>query len=277
MQSMSDRFRTTARVSPSAELGIEAVLARSARTFTRHFHDQFGIGVVLSGAQRSASGRGPVEAFRGDVITVNPGEVHDGAPIDGEPRTWAMLYFDPDRVAEIALDLSEGRSADLELADPVRSDSQAAMLLLAAFRSISRRDRQELRAEFTTELLVRLVERLAVRRVAPVHTRCGPSGVRLARQSVDDDPTGRHSLHALASIAGIGRFALIRAFAAETGLTPHAYVTQRRLQAARRMLKSGLSPAQASIDAGFCDQSHLTRLFSRSYGITPGAYARARG
>lgn len=44
-------------------------------------HDQFGIGLVERGAQKSLSGRGMVEAEAGHVITVNPGEVHDGIPL----------------------------------------------------------------------------------------------------------------------------------------------------------------------------------------------------
>lgn len=42
--------------------GVVVVAADTARRFPRHTHDQFGIGVVRRGAQRSASGRGPVEA-----------------------------------------------------------------------------------------------------------------------------------------------------------------------------------------------------------------------
>ncbi len=75
--------------------GTIAVEATRARTFGRHSHDTYGFGVIDGGAQRSSSGRGPVEAGAGDVITVNPGEVHDGAPIGDGPRTWRMLYAEP--------------------------------------------------------------------------------------------------------------------------------------------------------------------------------------
>lgn len=264
--------QTTIRPLPSAAPGIEPIFAETTRTFARHFHDQFGIGVVLSGAQRSASGRGPVEAVRGDVITVNPGEVHDGSPIDGKARAWAMLYLDPDRIREIALDLSDGRSAEFELARPVWTDPIAASLLRGVFRSLPKGEG----LEPAGEALVLLLNRLAVRGAEPERGSGVPIGIRRAQQAIDDDPTARHSLDDLVSVARIGRFRLIRAFAALTGMTPHAYATQRRLQLARRLLRRGISPAQASAEAGFADQSHMTRLFSRSYGMTPGAYARAQ-
>ena len=89
--------------------GIEAVTADSSRSFARHTHDTYGIGVILSGAQKSASGRGPVEAGPGQTITVNPGEVHDGVPLDGGARAWRMLYMNPILVAEAAGDIFAGR------------------------------------------------------------------------------------------------------------------------------------------------------------------------
>ncbi|WP_019998506.1 AraC family ligand binding domain-containing protein [Aureimonas ureilytica] len=202
---MPSSSQTVIRPLPSAASGIEPMFARTTRTFARHFHDQFGIGVVLSGAQRSASGRGPVEAVRGDIITVNPGEVHDGAPIGGQVRTWAMLYFDPERIGEIALDLSDERSAGLELAHPVRTDPAAASLFRKAFRSLVRGQEQDA----MMETLILLVNRLAVRGAGSLQGNSTPIGLRRAQQAIDDDPTTPHSLASLASIADVGRFHLI--------------------------------------------------------------------
>ncbi|SQI36332.1 AraC-like ligand binding domain [Serratia plymuthica] len=56
------------------------VTADTDFSFGRHTHDQFGIGLMDRGAQKSLSGRGRVESSAGDIITVNPGEVHDGSP-----------------------------------------------------------------------------------------------------------------------------------------------------------------------------------------------------
>lgn len=75
--------------------GIEAVIASTRHRYPKHFHTQFGIGLVTSGGQKSLSGRGQVEAGPGDIITVNPGEVHDGRPIGEGSRSWRMLYLAP--------------------------------------------------------------------------------------------------------------------------------------------------------------------------------------
>jgi AraC-like DNA-binding protein len=58
-------------------------------------------------------------------------------------------------------------------------------------------------------------------------------------------------------------------------MTPHAYLMQVRADRARRLIAGGTPLAEAAAGSGFADQSHMTRLFIRAYGITPGAYAAA--
>ena len=65
------------------------------------------------------------------------------------------------------------------------------------------------------------------------------------------------------------------ATALELGITPHAYLIQSRARLARAMLASGLPIADAAAEAGFADQSHLTRAFARQFGITPGRSTQA--
>src|ERR1043166_2837211 len=70
--------------------GIEARSICSGHVFPPHAHDQYGIGVISAGAQRSWSLLGAVDAGAGDVIMLNPGEMHDGAPL-GPARRWHMV------------------------------------------------------------------------------------------------------------------------------------------------------------------------------------------
>src|SRR5947209_10330485 len=74
--------------------GVHGTQLDSGRHFRRHWHSTHGIGLVERGAQRSASGCGEVEAFEGDIIATNPGEVHDGRPLGAAARRWRMLYFE---------------------------------------------------------------------------------------------------------------------------------------------------------------------------------------
>ena len=79
----------------------------------------------------------------------------------------------------------------------------------------------------------------------------------------------------LARECGLGPFQVLRGFARATGLTPHAYLVQRRIHLARRLIAGGTPLAAAAAASGFADQSHMTRTFCRSYGVSPRAYANA--
>lgn len=68
---------------------------------------------------------------------------------------------------------------------------------------------------------------------------------------------------------------LVRSFSRAFGMSPHQYVTSRRVDLARRLLLDGVPPAVAATEAGFYDQSHLSRHFRHVLGTSPGRYARS--
>jgi AraC-like DNA-binding protein len=251
--------------------GVEAVEAESSHSFPRHSHDGYGIGVIVRGAQKSASGRGPVEAGAGDVITCNPGEVHDGIPIDEAGRRWSMLYFDPAIAARAIADISEGASGEFEFTRPVLNQRPPAALFSELFEAMTDKEQggEDLRREETLLILLANAQGERIERAMP------PAPIAIARERIDGDPAAPVTLFDLAGESGLSRFQLVRGFARTLGLTPHAYLMQRRIQLARRLIVRGTSLAEAAFASGFADQSHMTRHFVRAYGFSPGAYATA--
>ena len=241
----------------------------TGHAFPRHSHDQFGIGVLTVGAQRSWSVLGEVESSAGDVIMVNPGEMHDGAPLGGL-RGWHILYVDPSIVSQ---ELSaESRVGDLTLR-PVVRDPQIATTLAWVFSELETKapDRMAVE-EAVIGSVLRVVQKHCVDGAAP--RRSTPPVIR-AVQRLESAPQRSTSLSELAAVSGVSRFQLVRGFSRETGTTPHAYLLQLRVRLARRFLAAGESPADAALLAGFADQSHLTRAFVRQLGVTPGRYQAA--
>jgi AraC-like DNA-binding protein len=99
--------------------------------------------------------------------------------------------------------------------------------------------------------------------------------VTAAIERLDGAPERPTSLNELAALSGVSRFQLLRGFARELGITPHAYLLQRKVRLARHYLLQGKHPADAALLAGFADQSHMTRAFVRQFGITPARYQAA--
>lgn len=260
------------RFHPTSLGGLEAVSATSAHVFPKHTHDTYGIGFLSAGGQISASGRGQVEAEAGQLITVNPGEVHDGAPIGRTPRSWHMLYLTPALVADSTSDLVSSTS-NLEFEYPVFADAGIRSHLTALHRRFDH-GMEELPADALREVLVLVLGEALRRRREEVPAL--PAGLARVRQRLDEDPATLADLSILSREAGLSRFQLIRAFRHYTGLTPHAYCMQSRANLSRRLLMQGLPPAEVAAACGYVDQSHMHREFRRRFGLTPGNYRSAR-
>lgn len=256
---------------------VDAMTAASARSFARHAHDQYGIGVIDAGGHVSLSDAGVVEAVPGNLILVNPGEVHDGRPLGAGARRWRMLYFEPRWIDALQADVTQGDDAGFALFAPVIADPVLRALFDAAF-ACATAERGDLAAMAfdgaALDAMTRLVRGLGHRRpLAP----CSPMSVARVREMIDADPGQAFSLADLARAAGLSRFQLHRGFVHAFGVAPHQYILHCRIGLARRLLKAGHAPAQAALAAGFCDQSHLNRAFGRQFGISPGRYRLAHG
>jgi len=259
------------RVLPSPWPGVYAAEIRSARHYGRHSHGTFGFGVVAQGAHRSGSGRGTVDAFAGDVVTTNPGELHDGRPLGTPSRTWSTVYLEPQVLAALA----PAGGGDIAITAPVLSDPplrRAIRDLLGTLRGW----RQGAEALGCEEALVHACGLLLARHTT-AQRAAEPARIALEpiRQRLADDLPCAPSLAELAALAGASRFQLLRRFSAVFGCTPHAWLVQQRMERARGLIARRMALADAAAAAGFADQSHMTRFFTRQLGFTPGAWQRA--
>ncbi|GAB3585490.1 hypothetical protein GCM10027445_63040 [Amycolatopsis endophytica] len=187
--------------------------------------------------------------------------------------TYRIVHLGPDLVAGVLADAAE-RPAGLPLfADPVLDDPGLA----AALRRLH--DALRTGSRLTQDEALAATVRGMVRRgsTRPQPTRGGkvPAGVHRARELLDAEYARDLSADELAAVAGRSRYALHRGFLKACGLAPSDYQRQVRLRAARRLLVTGHTPAEAAAEAGFADQSHLTRWFGRYYGVTPGVFRSA--
>ena len=88
---------------------------------------------------------------------------------------------------------------------------------------------------------------------------------------------GEVTLEALAQECGLSRSHFARAFKTTTGLPPHRWLLDRRVERARELLLNSALPIAEIADlCGFADQSHFTRVFTNALGVSPGEWRRLR-
>ncbi len=79
----------------------------------------------------------------------------------------------------------------------------------------------------------------------------------------------------LVAITGTSTGHFFRTFKATFGLAPFNYIARKRIEHAQRLMRETRRPiCQIALECGLCDQSHLTRLFRRLVGTTPGEWRR---
>jgi len=268
-----------ARVFSSPWAGVYGTHMKSERHFGRHWHAVYGLGLLEDGAQRSASGRGTVAAYAGDLISTNPGEVHDGQALGGSSRRWRMVYIEPSVMATMAAHPNTTQLPNVALTQPVFQDAPLRQALRRLFAKVESWDagRAATGADALAceEALVAVCAWVMARHSTAVPQPEARSDVRLVRERLADNPLQAPTLTELAELVGISKFQVLRRFEKVHGLTPYAWLLQQRTELARRQICTGVSLADAAAASGFADQSHMTRIFSRQFGFTPGALRQA--
>lgn len=248
---------------PAHRAGIELYRAHIVHhAFEPHTHEAYGLGAIDAGVERFRYRGGEHRAPAGSRVLMNPDVLHTGRAENEGGWRYRMAYIDEDVIETVTGERwwfgeavhheprrarQAGALLDMlwHAREPLAFDS-ALFALLKAFRDQARTDRPA-----PDEAAVRF---------APVidYLRA-----HLAR---------RLTLDEIAAVAGLSPFHFLRRFQAQHHATPQQMLMALRLHEAKRRLAAGDAPADVAVATGLSDQSHLTRAFTRRYGVTPGRY-----
>jgi AraC family transcriptional regulator len=113
---------------------------------------------------------------------------------------------------------------------------------------------------------------------SPRHAGLAPWRLKRLTLHVECNLGGNLETEALAKVAGLSVCHFNREFRKRIGVPPHRYVMQKRVEYAKRIIAgTNRSIIEVAAECGFSDQSHLTRLFKRFVGETPGVWRRTNG
>ena len=271
-----------------------------SQTFARHSHDTYTLGLVLGGAGTFWCRGTERFARKGDVVVIPPGEVHTGSVSSGVDSLSYLAIYLPVGLAALHAEAAGARGGKPpEFGSVVLRDSvirrayqglDQAIGSAEGFRRGHALSSTDAAADFDEEAaqeavcvaITELIRRHAQRRSLTDTPGPGrgparePRIVSVVRDVLEDSyaKSAETTLQVLAQRAGVTPFRVIRAFREATGLAPHQYLIQVRVERARQFLADGAVPSLAALMTGFADQSHLTYHFKKHLGITPGNYQR---
>ena len=125
-----------------------------------------------------------------------------------------------------------------------------------------------------TVLCIRVARQFIDRLPLPTSTKgLSPERLRRVRDYIEAHLDEDLSLTAVSEVACLSPYHFSRSFKEATGTAPRRYVIQRRFERAKALLRRTRLPlALIAQEVGFTDQSHLTSIFRREMGVTPGRY-----
>ncbi|WP_430391005.1 AraC family ligand binding domain-containing protein [Dyella sp. 20L07] len=246
--------------------GVELYRAHIVRhAFEPHTHDGFGLGAIESGVERFRYRGADHLAPPDSVVMMNPDELHTGRAETAGGWFYRMVYIEPSAVAEIT------GEPGWWFGNVVREDLPSARRVTALLDALWQAREPLAFDSLLFQLLGQFRHHARIPRAAPDE--------RAARFAPVVDYLHAHLSHRLtldelAAVAGLSPFHFLRQFQSQHHATPQQMLMAFRLAEAKRQLSRGEAPAQVAAAVGLTDQAHLTRAFSRRYGVTPARYQR---
>ncbi|MEO1401219.1 MAG: AraC family transcriptional regulator [Cyanobacteria bacterium J06635_1] len=244
------------------------------QTFTRHTHDCFGLGVIEQGQLHYWADTGEHVIPPGEMVVINPGQVHWGGALNGTGCTYRIFYPHCETLSKAMQSVDETATGLPHFSGSHVCDRTLAQRLIKLLNALEDNQSFKLQCEsYLITTLAHLISRYAD--PAPAIAKLGSEerAVHLIRDYLESFYGEKIALQQLADLVGLKPLRLLRAFRKEMGLPPHAYLLQVRINRARALLAQGRPIVEVAGDTGFADQSHLTRHFKRFVGVTPGQYA----
>lgn len=241
--------------------------------YARHTHETFSIGAITGGTSTYLNRRTKETIGAGSVVVINPDDAHACNPISDQAWSYRMFYVDVPWLTGLQHELGFSCNRDFR-AFSTTSTTTVFVGLNRLYDILTDDDAGEMQKQSAAIGFFQDMQQA----LDPAPARLGDANVKLLRAAefISDNCTRLLTLDDICTAASLSPAYLIRAFKGLYGMTPHAYLINRRIQYGQAQLKRGVAIADVAADSGFADQAHFQRAFKQYVAATPGQY-RGRG
>ncbi len=263
------------KISHNTQLDVRLLHARYVQhAYPRHSHDYYVICLIERGRQSFTHKGTKYLTPAGGVILINPGAAHTGEAVDEQGFEMRSIYPTTLHMQMAALELT-GHHQTLPFFTEVRVDDPRVMKSVLSLHKaiLLGADMMECESRFihTLAQLIKLYADFPCIEPKPGNEK---KAIQKARLFIEECFAQDVSLNLLAQHVALSPYYLLRAFCAEVGMPPHAYLESVRIRNAQKLIEIDKPLAEVAVEVGFSSQSHMTRRFKKIIGVTPGQYAQ---
>jgi AraC-like DNA-binding protein len=262
------------KIAHHPQLDVELLHAYYVQhAYPRHSHDYYVISLIARGRQSFTHQGTKHRTPPGGLILINPSAVHTGEPADAQGFELRALYPSISLMETAVFELTGQHT--LPFFKEVLVDHTWATKHVSSLHKTILEGADMLECESRILwMMTQLIKRYADVGSTEQHLGQEKRAIQQARHYIDEHFAESVTLHALAQHVSLSPYYLLRAFRAEVGMPPYAYLESVRIRHTQRLIKAGLPLAEVAAEVGFSSQSHMTRQFKKIIGVTPGQYAQ---
>ena len=266
----------SARLWESGLPGIELFEARLVHhRFNKHFHEAYTIGLNEAG-QGCCQHRGRHRIhYPGSFNLINPGDIHTGQVASAEGWALRNLYVSLPLIEQTLTQLDwPRRGIPYFKEEMVVWEPSLRPIFYQLFHALSDATSQLTQQSLLLELLSRLFIAHAEWCVDLKPLKPESKSVARVRDYLEAHYAENVSIQDLTKLVNLSPYYLIRCFRQQVGCPPHQYQRHWQILQVKRALQTSKPLPAIAIEHGFYDQSHLNRVFKKTFGVTPGQYQK---
>ncbi len=236
--------------------------------FAPHSHEEYMLGLVEAGTEGLTYLGKKVISPTGNLMMVNPEDIHTGYSASTIPLVYRAIYPTSDFVQRI---LASAGFRELPRFNAATAENKVlAQQFLQMHKAFEQPNSLLTQQSLLLETLVAFFVQHTNTKPVQITKRLEHQAVKRSQEIIESNLAKNITLQEIAQEVGLTHFYLTRIFKQAIGLSLHQYQTLRRVQLARAKIIRGQHPAQVATETGFYDQSHLIRQYKAVYGFTPG-------
>jgi len=233
-----------------------------------HFHEEYSIGIFYGGEYEFDFNKQNFIVKPGDLRIINPYELHKT-----NKGSWDYIHIslNPKILNTIYSDIKQKEFEGIIKLKTIKHDFKAINIANCLFNSKAKNSDLEMEKSLYNMANYLLTNYT----LNPIETidkliynkRQMLNAIDFIEENLDDRSL---TIEQIAKSINLSPFYFTRSFKKEFGISPYQFIINKRLERAKKLLRGDFPIAEIAYMCGFSDQSHLTRVFKKYFGFTPG-------